>query len=115
MEFKFNICSSKVSLVLRSLIRPRQKHEISIPLGPDEEPFLTLVPEKYDEKDLFKWTPAPAPVSKPDEPGDMSNLVEVPEERKEEAKQRFAEHQFNVVANEMMSFNRSLIDARYPE
>lgn len=37
----------------------------------DDEPFLDLVPEKYDDQHLYEWKPAPEPISKPDEPGNL--------------------------------------------
>lgn len=40
------------------------------------------------------------------------SAVIVPEEMQEEAKQLFSLHQFNLVANEMMSMNRTVNDHR---
>lgn len=37
----------------------------------DDEPFLDLVSEKYEDRELFDWKPAPEPISKPDEPGNL--------------------------------------------
>jgi len=101
-----------VSLIVRSLIHSnkpasaynRRKHG-----------FLELVPETYRDDELVEWTPAPAPVSRPGEPGDLGAAVEIPAHLKEEAKRRFTEHQFDVVANELMSLNRTMPDIRYPE
>lgn len=39
----------------------------------------------------------------------------MPTEKEEEAEKRFSEHEFNVVASEMMSYNRTLADSRYDE
>lgn len=33
--------------------------------------FLELVPEKYNDDELVEWEPAAAPISRPDEPGDL--------------------------------------------
>lgn len=33
--------------------------------------FLQLVPETYHDDELVEWKPAPAPISRPDEPGDL--------------------------------------------
>lgn len=41
--------------------------------------------------------------------------VVIPKHLKEEAEKRFKEHQFSIIANEMMSMNRSMPDVRYPE
>lgn len=52
-------------------------HRQSAPTNPesdyaaDDEPFLDLIPEKYEDQDLYEWKPAPEPISKPDEPGNM--------------------------------------------
>lgn len=39
----------------------------------------------------------------------------IPHNLKEQDKKRFKEHQFSVVANELMSMNRTMPDVRYPE
>lgn len=41
--------------------------------------------------------------------------MEIPPERAEEAKTRFKEHAYNVVANELIPVNRTMTDARYDE
>lgn len=33
--------------------------------------FLQLVPETYGDDEVVEWEPAPAPVSKPGEPGNL--------------------------------------------
>lgn len=45
----------------------------------------------------------------------LGTEVVVPPELKQEAEKRFSEHKFNIVANEMMSLNRTMPDSRYPE
>ncbi|XP_031622984.1 polypeptide N-acetylgalactosaminyltransferase 13-like [Contarinia nasturtii] len=99
-----------VSLFVRSLI-----HAKAPKYHKNADGFLDLVPEKYADSELVEWTPAPPPISRPDEPGNLGQAVVVPEERKEEATKRFSENQFNIIANEMMSLNRSMPDVRYPE
>lgn len=37
--------------------------------------FLQLVPETYDEDELVEWEPVPAPISHPNEPGDLGIWV----------------------------------------
>lgn len=81
----------------------------------DDEPFLELVNETYRDEDLVKWSPAPVLTGNPDEPGYLGKPVVVPPELEEEAKKRFKENEFNVVASEMMSLNRTLLDNRFPE
>ena len=48
----------------------------------------------------------------PDGPGEMGRAVVVPSERKKEAKDAFKINQFNLVASDMVSVNRSLKDVR---
>lgn len=36
-----------------------------------DDDFLQLVEEHYNDAVLFEWQPAPPPVSKPDEPGNL--------------------------------------------
>lgn len=126
--------SLQVSLAIRSLIR---SNKTSL-YNRKTEGFLELVPETYRNDELFKWTPAPPPVSRPEEPGNLGNVssikmsfflnylnffyfcaigaaVVIPEHLKEEDKNRFKEHQFSIVANELMSMNRTMPDVRYPE
>lgn len=43
----------------------------------------------------------------------LGTQVVVPPELQEIAKRRFSAHQINVVANEMMSYNRTLPDSRH--
>ncbi len=45
-------------------------------------------------------------------PGENGKAVQVPAVRKDEAKRRFKENQFNIVASDMVALNRSLPDQR---
>lgn len=45
----------------------------------------------------------------------LGRAVVIPEHLKEESEKRFPEHQFNIIASDMMSLNRSMPDVRYPE
>lgn len=56
----------------------------------------------------------PALLSRPSMPGDMGKAVVVPAEQEEEAKEKFKIHQFNLIASDMMSLNRTLPDYRIP-
>mgnify|MGYP000104913127 CR=1 FL=1 len=47
-------------------------------------------------------------------PGDMGKAVIIPPDRDEESKEKFKIHQFNLVASDMMSLNRTLPDYRIP-
>lgn len=37
--------------------------------------FLELVSEKYNDDELVEWEPAPAPMSRPEEPGDLGKSL----------------------------------------
>ena len=50
----------------------------------------------------------------PTGPGEMGKAVIIPPEREAESKEKFKINQFNLVASEMMSLNRSLPDYRIP-
>lgn len=52
------------------------------------------------------------PPRSPTGPGEMGKAVVIPAEMQEESKQKFKIHQFNLLASEMMSLNRSLPDHR---
>ncbi|XP_064614408.1 polypeptide N-acetylgalactosaminyltransferase 13-like isoform X2 [Liolophura sinensis] len=52
------------------------------------------------------------PPRSPTGPGEMGKAVVIPVEMQEESKQKFKIHQFNLLASEMMSLNRSLPDHR---
>lgn len=45
-------------------------------------------------------------------PGESGQAVRIPENLKEEAKTRFRENQFNIVASDLMALNRSINDQR---
>jgi len=45
-------------------------------------------------------------------PGEMGKAVQIPKEKEEEKKEKFKINQFNLLASEMISLNRSLLDVR---
>ncbi|TRY79170.1 hypothetical protein TCAL_09989 [Tigriopus californicus] len=61
---------------------------------------------------LREWSLAPVVSPIPGSPGEMGKAVVVPKEREEEKKEKFKINQFNLVASEMISLNRSLQDVR---
>ncbi|XP_031629086.1 polypeptide N-acetylgalactosaminyltransferase 13-like [Contarinia nasturtii] len=109
-SWKITLIIILASLFVRNLIyeKPPKRQNYT------DEP-VQLVPEKYSDSELVEWKPAPAPINRPGEPGNLGEAVVVPEELKEEATRRFSENNFDIVANELMSMNRSLPDMRYPE
>ena len=50
--------------------------------------------------------------ARPAMPGDNGRAVIIPEDKKEESKEKFKIHQFNLIASDMMSLNRTLPDYR---
>ena len=48
-------------------------------------------------------------------PGEMGHPVHIPEEKQEAQKELFKLNQFNLMASDMISLNRSLPDYRSPE
>lgn len=87
----------------------------SKPYADDDEEFLKLVDDTYPDEELVEWSPAPTYAGDPNEPGYLGAPVVVPPEKQEEAKRRFTENHFDIVASEMMPLNRTLADGRYPE
>lgn len=57
---------SQVSLIIRSLI-----HAKSTKYNENSNEFLELVPDKYDDSELVEWEPAAAPISRPEEHGNL--------------------------------------------
>lgn len=112
----------------------KQTVDEHLPYARDDEPFLELIEKRYNDSQLFEWEPAVSLPHDPNEPGYMGNfpfqfksseriaqLVSlnlsgqpfvVPAERQQEAKERFDLHQFNIVASEMISLNRTYPDMR---
>lgn len=67
----------------------------------------------YRSTVLRKWSPAPTVKEVKDNQGEMGRAVKLPADLKELAKSKFKENQFNLVASDMISLNRSLTDVRY--
>lgn len=67
----------------------------------------------YRSTVLRKWNPAPTIREIKDNPGEMGRAVKLPPDMKELAKEKYKENQFNLVASDMISLNRSLTDVRY--
>eukprot|EP00092_Neocalanus_flemingeri_P039756 GFUD01043295.1.p1 GENE.GFUD01043295.1~~GFUD01043295.1.p1 ORF type:complete len:577 (-),score=160.56 GFUD01043295.1:148-1878(-) len=64
-------------------------------------------------KDLVKWTPPTATqLQSSDMAGEMGAAVDIPADKVAEADDRFSTNQFNIVASDLMSVNRSLPDFR---
>ncbi|KAJ6636201.1 Polypeptide N-acetylgalactosaminyltransferase 5, partial [Pseudolycoriella hygida] len=81
------------------------------------EPFnndALKTPRKYEAKNLYKWTRALPVPHISGRPGELGKAVALNAQEDEEAKRRFKEHEFNIVASDMISVNRSLADVRHP-
>ncbi|XP_030383472.1 polypeptide N-acetylgalactosaminyltransferase 5 isoform X1 [Scaptodrosophila lebanonensis] len=62
---------------------------------------------------LKKWFQAPTVREVKGKPGEMGKPVKIPSDLKELMKEKFKENQFNLLASDMISLNRSLTDVRH--
>ena len=70
----------------------------------------------YPDDLLRPWSPAATVPrqSQSGKHGEMGKAVKIPAEMEEEKKEKFRINQFNLLASEMISLNRSLQDVRLP-
>ncbi|KAF6212956.1 hypothetical protein GE061_010669 [Apolygus lucorum] len=66
----------------------------------------------YAKGTLKKWRPAPTVVEKRGRPGEMGKGVTIPPSKQALMKEKFKLNQFNLLASDMISLNRSLADVR---
>ena len=83
-------------------------HKGKHPSGDDSE----ISGLDYPINKLHRWQPPSAIVTSQGVHGENGQGVKIPPEMEKEAKDRFTENQFNLVASEMISLNRSLSDYR---
>lgn len=61
---------------------------------------------------LRRWRPAPTVQPVRGLPGELGKAVRIPSEKEAEMKEKFKLNQFNLMASDMISLNRSLADVR---
>lgn len=83
--------------------------------SPPEEPLPPIIAIHYESDTLLKWHSPETVTGQPGAPGEMGKPVVIPPEQSEKRKELFKEHEFDIMASDMMSLNRSLEDSRHPK
>lgn len=78
----------------------------------NEEDGGVSVPLTYRSTLLKKWRTAPVVKPGAGSHGELGKPVKIPDEMQELMKEKFKENQFNLLASDMISLNRSLTDVR---
>ncbi|XP_031352830.1 polypeptide N-acetylgalactosaminyltransferase 5 isoform X1 [Photinus pyralis] len=66
----------------------------------------------YKPSELKRWRPAPTVTGVPGKPGENGKAVHIPPEKEALMKEKFKINQFNLMASDSISLNRSLLDVR---
>lgn len=66
----------------------------------------------YDKNDLKRWRNAPVVQEQRGRHGELGRAVHIPKEKQALMKEKFKLNQFNLLASDMISLNRSLSDIR---
>lgn len=75
-----------------------------------EEVPPPIVAQEYDPATLFDWAPRAVMLGEEGQPGELGMpVVNLDKKLMEE---RFKEHEFNIMASEMISLHRSIPDTR---
>lgn len=67
---------------------------------------------EYAGWELRRWRPAPTVTEDPGKPGEMGRPVNIPSDQEALMKEKFKLNQFNILASDLISLNRSLQDVR---
>lgn len=80
----------------------------------DESDISNQIHQKGDHSGsgLVKWSPAKTVIGEHGLPGEMGKPVNIPKSQEKEKNEKFKINQFNLMASEMISLNRSLADVR---
>ncbi|KAK9885241.1 hypothetical protein WA026_010743 [Henosepilachna vigintioctopunctata] len=70
---------------------------------------------QYKTSQLHRWSHAPVVPSIPGSPGEMGKAVHIPSSQEVIMKEKFKLNQFNLMASDIISLNRSLSDVRMNE
>jgi len=78
----------------------------------NNDDFNIGIDRKFKKSELKRWRPAPTVLPAGNDPGEMGKPVHIPESKQELMKEKFKINQFNLMASDMISLNRSLADVR---
>lgn len=70
------------------------------------------VKSSYHTSELQRWEPAPVVKEHPGSPGELGKAVHIPADQEGLMKEKFKLNQFNLLASDLISLNRSLTDVR---
>lgn len=73
---------------------------------------ITHMRKKYKRNEIFAWKPAESVKGRSGSPGEGGSAVHIPAEDEAKQEELFKLNQFNLMASDMISFNRSLKDVR---
>lgn len=81
----------------------------------DAGDWALTIAHQYRNAELKKWRPAPVVPEIFGRPGELGKAVRIPDAQKTQMLEKFKENQFNLMASDMISLNRSLADVRNPK